>query len=65
MYQLKLTAVRLKKGTAQWFISANLARIFINLSWYDSTMYQLKLIKMRGELTDLDHCAVPFSHQSV
>ena len=35
--QLKLTAARLKKGTAQWFMFANSARIFINLSWYDYT----------------------------
>ena len=34
-YQHKLEAARLKKGTAQWFRVANLARIFINLSWYD------------------------------
>ena len=33
-YQHKLTAARLKKGAAQWFRVANLARIFINLSWY-------------------------------
>ena len=32
LYKLKLTAVRLKKGTAQWFRFANSARIFINLS---------------------------------
>ena len=35
LYKLKLTAVRLKMGTAQWFRLANSARIFINLSWYD------------------------------
>ena len=35
-YQLKLTAARLKKGTAQRFGLANLVRIFFNLSWYDS-----------------------------
>ena len=34
-YQLKLMAARLKKGTAQRFRVSNLARIFINLSWYD------------------------------
>ena len=33
LYQLKLTAARLnKKGNAQWFRLANLARIFINKS---------------------------------
>ena len=32
-----LGLARLKKGTAQSFILANLARIFINMSWYDST----------------------------
>ena len=31
LYKLKLTAARLKKGTAQWFRLANSARIFINL----------------------------------
>ena len=34
-HQLKLTAARLKKGTAQWFRLANSGRIFFNLSWYD------------------------------
>ena len=34
-YRIKLTAARLKKGTAHWFILANSARIFINLSWCD------------------------------
>ena len=34
-YQLKLTAVRLKKGTAQLFRLAYSARIFFNSSWYD------------------------------
>ena len=29
-------AARLKKGTVQGFRFANFARIFINLSWYDS-----------------------------
>ena len=33
----KLTVVRLKKSTAQWFRVDNLARIFITLSWYDYT----------------------------
>ena len=33
-YQLKLTAARLKTGTAQLFRLANLALILINLSWY-------------------------------
>ena len=31
-----LTAARLKKGTAQLFRTVKSARIFINLSWYDS-----------------------------
>ena len=31
----KLTAARLKKGTAQSFRLANSARIFIDLCWYD------------------------------
>ena len=35
LYKLKLTAARLKKGTAQWFWLANSASIFINLSWYE------------------------------
>ena len=39
MYQHKLTAARLKKGTAQLLRLANLARIFINLRWYDSLQY--------------------------
>ena len=34
-YQHKLVAARLKKDTAQSFRLANLARIFINLSWYN------------------------------
>ena len=34
-YQLKLTAARLKKGTAQLFRLAYSARIFFNSSWYD------------------------------
>ena len=38
-YQLKLTSARLKKGTTQWFRLANSARIYINLSWYDYTIY--------------------------
>ena len=37
-YQLKLTAARLKNGTAQGFRLANSARIFFNLSWYDYTL---------------------------
>ena len=36
--QQKFAAARLKKGTVQWFILANLTRIFINLRWYDTTM---------------------------
>ena len=36
-YQNELKAARLKKRTAQRFRLANLARIFINLSWYDIT----------------------------
>ena len=38
-YQVKLTAARLKKSTAQWFRLANLARIFVNFSWYDYTIW--------------------------
>ena len=34
-----MAAVRLKKGTAQWFRLVNSARIFINLRWYDSTYW--------------------------
>ena len=34
-YQLKLTAARLKKGTAQLFRLAYSARILFNSSWYD------------------------------
>ena len=40
-YQLKLTAARLEKSTAQWLRLANSSRIFTNLSWYDSTSYIL------------------------
>ena len=36
VYQHKLAAARHKKGTAQSLRLANLRRIFINLSWYDS-----------------------------
>ena len=36
-HQLKLTAARLRKGTTQLVRLDNSARIFINLSWYDST----------------------------
>ena len=36
----EVDAARLNKsGTAQGFRLANLARIFINLSWYDSIIY--------------------------
>ena len=42
LYKLKLTAVRLKKGTAQLFRLANSARIFINLSWYERKSYAQK-----------------------
>ena len=42
LHKLKLTAVRLKKGTAQWFRLANSARIFINLSWYERRSYAQK-----------------------
>ena len=42
LYKLKLTAARLKKGTAQWFRLANSARIFINLSWYELKSYAQK-----------------------
>ena len=38
-YQLKLAARQIKKGTAQLFKLALLARIFISLSWYDITAY--------------------------
>ena len=41
MHQQKFTAARLKNDTAQWLRVANSARIFINLSWYDITMYIL------------------------
>ena len=37
--QYKLAAARLKKGTAQSYRPANLARIFINLSWNGNTPY--------------------------
>ena len=43
-YQLKLKAARLKKGTAQWYRLANSVRIFINLNWYDYTLYTLYII---------------------
>ena len=43
--QLKLTAARLKKDTAQWFRLANSARIFIKLSWYDYTTKSITLTK--------------------
>ena len=42
LYKLKLTAARLKKGTAQWFRLANSASIFINLSWYERKSYAQK-----------------------
>ena len=35
-YQNELAAARLKEGTAQSFKVGNLARIFMNLSWYDT-----------------------------
>ena len=38
-YRYKLTAARLKKGTAQRFRLANSARIFISLSCNDITIY--------------------------
>ena len=47
LYKLKLTAVRLKKGTAQWFRLANSARIFINLSWYERKPYAQKFDSVR------------------
>ena len=31
-----------------------------NFCTYDLSSHQLKLIKMRGELANLNHCAVPF-----
>ena len=31
-----------------------------NICAYDLRSYQLKLIKMRAELANLNHCAVPF-----
>ena len=37
-----MAAARLKKGTAQLFRLANLARIFVNLSLYDSTVYTVQ-----------------------
>ena len=40
-HQRKLTAARLKKGTAQWLALANSVRIFINLS-------QLELVRYYG-----------------
>ena len=42
LYKLKLTAARLKKGTAQWFRLANSARIFINLSSCERKSYAQK-----------------------
>ena len=47
LYKLKLTAVRLKKGTAQWFRLANSARTFINLSWYERKSYAQKFGSVR------------------
>ena len=42
-YHLKLTRARLKKGTVQSFRFDNLARIFVNLSWYDSIINHYEL----------------------
>ena len=47
LYKLKLTAARLKKGTAQWLRLANSARIFINLSWYERKSYAQKFGSVR------------------
>ena len=42
LYKLKLTAARLKKGTAQWFWLPNSASTFINLSSYEHKSYAQK-----------------------
>ena len=47
LYKLKLTAARLKKGTAQWFRLANSSHIFINLSWYERKSYAQKFGSVR------------------
>ena len=44
LYQLKLTAVLLKKSTAQLFRLANSTRISINLSWYDYSVNILSVV---------------------
>ena len=43
-------AARLKKGTAQSFRPANLARIFINLSWYDVTVNEVDIYMKNNRL---------------
>ena len=55
LYQLKLTAARLRKGTAQRFRLPNLAGIFLNLSWYDS-------IQIAGYFKD---CKYSLTNQSL
>ena len=42
LYKLKLTAARVKKGTAQWFRLANSASNFINLSSYERKSHAQK-----------------------
>ena len=53
LYKLKLTAVRLKMGTAQWFRLANSARIFINLSWYERKSYAQKFGSVRQKKSEV------------
>ena len=53
LYKLKLTAVRLTKGTAQWFRLANSARIFINLSWYERKSYNQKFGSVRQKKSEV------------
>ena len=63
-YQHKLAPARLKKGTAQSFRLDNLARTYINLSWYDTTSrdvtytwgnIDVNLIKCKNRIKNPSH----------
>ena len=52
-----MTAARLKMDTVQWFRLGNSVRIFINLSWYDYTLYTICIVH-----TYLDLISLPLSY---
>ena len=48
-----------KRPNKEFFAEPKPNRTFVHMN-YDLRSYHLKLIKMRAELANLNHCAAPF-----